>query len=131
MEKMSSWAKRFYGGDLQQTTAIDIVWGVKPNVKDINKWDSDAFGKVTYDNDFDLSSIESQQFIYDICQELKVSYTDHIYNPTEELKCFMFDLIHYSNIIFPLDQSTVPIICVLLLCISFDKYFTLSMHVMQ
>lgn len=45
----------------------------------MDRWDPDDIGKLVYDNDFDMSSSESQQLLYDACQLLKISEYVQLY----------------------------------------------------
>ena len=112
MEKMFWWMYDFYGGNTNQLTQVTVAWGIEPRVdrsgSDI--WSSKDIGRSVYDDSFDLSPTDAQQYIYDICEELKTNHSDRLYSPSTNVKCFMNDLIDYANtsnsLSFPFEFSS-------------------------
>lgn len=49
---------------------LRIIWGVQP-IDDGNYLDPYDRGKLTFDDNFDASSKESQQFLYDLCNDIR------------------------------------------------------------
>ena len=76
----------------------------------IGQWEIEDRGRAIWDNTFDLSPVAAQQHVFDICETLLAS--DKLYNPSQELDCFLYDLIDYANesreLSFPFDFSSDP-----------------------
>ena len=115
MRKAFDYQHFFYGGNINTLTAPQLVWGIHPRMdrSGTDPWKADDVGKVQYDDEFDLSPTDTQQFIYDICQELLTQHTDKVFSPQTELDCFIYDMIDYANttlgMSFPLSFSNDPI----------------------
>lgn len=53
---------------------VITIWGVNGVNRDgSNYWDPEDYGKVKWDNNFDISSPDSQEYLYDSCVELQES----------------------------------------------------------
>ena len=53
---------------------VYLVWGIdKLDRNGLDRWDSTDIGKNVYDTSFDVSPIDHQQRIVDICDDLKAS----------------------------------------------------------
>lgn len=71
------------------------------------RWDSHEYGSVIWDDDFSINSTEAQQFLYDLCQDLKNSslvYAAHL------VTCPIDDFYDYltsndTNLTFPYEPS--------------------------
>ena len=51
---------------------VQVAWGLKGmDLSGTSPWNPDAMGKVIYDEEFDMSSPEAQQHVYDVCQNAK------------------------------------------------------------
>ena len=99
MEKMFWWMDDFYGGNINSLIRVKVAWGIEPRVdrSGTDPWDITDLGRSIYHDDFDLSPVNAQQYIYDICEELKTNHSDQLYSPSTELNCFIYDLIDYAN----------------------------------
>lgn len=62
---------KFSGANQMQITNF-IYWGVQSiDNEDTGLWDPEDIGKVQFDKDFSLSSIEAQKSILSLCEDLK------------------------------------------------------------
>ena len=114
MRKLYTYQDKFYAGNTQALITPYLTYGIDKMIDrtGTDKWDITDLGKIQYDDTFDISSVESQQFIYDICEELKSQHNDRIFQPETELNCFIYDMINYANTTynmeFPLSFSSDP-----------------------
>ena len=64
--------ERFAGGAGTTALYIEIHFGVLDLDKsETSKWDSEDIGTAILDDNFDISSVESQQSILDLCADLR------------------------------------------------------------
>ena len=102
-----------YGGSVGYLVQLALTWGVEPRAdrSGLSRWEIEDRGRTVWDDTFDLSPMAAQQHVFDICETLLAS--DKLYNPSQELNCFLFDLIDYAhesrNLSFPFDFSTDPV----------------------
>ena len=62
---------KFNSGNFDTAMTVTIMHGLKGLDKDgLSQWDIENPGKLTYDNDFDLSTTANQQRLYDICNDV-------------------------------------------------------------
>ncbi len=71
-EKYTSGFKKEYNFEDDQVDLLPyvVVWGLQA-VDNGNHWDPDNTGKVKYDEHFDLSNPDSQQWLYNFCHQMK------------------------------------------------------------
>ena len=56
---------------LDNVVTLDLSWGITGIDRSTgDKWDPDDFGSTIYDDEFDISSAEAQQFILDTCESV-------------------------------------------------------------
>ncbi|QDZ20569.1 patched-related protein [Chloropicon primus] len=62
-----------YGTSSQDYVAsVNVAWGLEGmSLKGTDKWNPEDLGKVTYDEEFDMSSPEAQVHVYNVCQDVK------------------------------------------------------------
>ena len=59
---------------------VNVIWGIdKVDKSGTDQWDVEDYGKLVWDDSFDMSSPETQQFLYDVCVD--TSYSDISYSP--------------------------------------------------
>ena len=114
MTKMYTWQDQFYGGLANQKTSLQIVYGLQKELDktDFDYWNPESIGIEQYDPLFDISSIEAQQHIIYVCDQLLYNLTDDLYEKDEFFTCFMNDFKDYGmsqyNYSFPFQFSVVP-----------------------
>jgi len=58
----------FYADDKDAFARVHLVWGLKGmDQSDINRWDGEDFGKLEYDETFDMTSVDAQRFMRSVC----------------------------------------------------------------
>ena len=101
MEKQIWWMEDFFGGNVNSLVQVNLGWGINeiPDRKGSDPWsvETQDLGTVKYNDDFDLSPINAQQHIANVCDELLTQHTDRLYSPQSRLQCFIYDLIDYAN----------------------------------
>ena len=89
---------------------VELAWGMEPHVdrKGLTRWDVVERGRVIWDEVFDLSPMDAQQHVFGVCQALMAS--DKVYDPSQHLECFLYDLIDYAaqtrGLSFPFNFSS-------------------------
>ena len=107
MQKMTEWPSDYYGGAVSELIHERFVWGVQEwlNRDDWNRWDTQDWGKVEFDDSFDLSPVDAQLHILHVCDVLTNEYRDLLYDPDNTFDCFMYALKDYGenelNLTFP------------------------------
>lgn len=69
-----------------------MFWGVKQINKDsVTLWDPEELGTVEFDESFDLSPVEAQQSILDLCQKLR----NQTFVASSQVTCWIEDFDSY------------------------------------
>eukprot|EP01083_Nonionella_stella_P069779 186219_1 len=85
MQKVSDATNAFTAGETDGLFGVNVVWGVKGvDRRGTSKWDSEDYGVIEWDHDFDFSSIEGQEFMRDTCDDLK---SNHLSFSSETVVC--------------------------------------------
>ena len=106
MQKMIEWPDDYFGGAISELITMRMVWGIEEAVdrENVNTWNPDDWGRVQFDDDFDLSPMAAQEHMMAVCDAL-LNDTDLLYDAQNNLKCFMYDLRAYGersqNLSFP------------------------------
>eukprot|EP01083_Nonionella_stella_P126566 383151_1 len=75
MQKVSDATNAFTAGETDGLFGVNVVWGVKGvDRRGTSKWDSEDYGVIEWDKDFDFSRIEGQEFIRDTCDDSKENH---------------------------------------------------------
>lgn len=97
-------------GEQAQTIVVDMMWGVEGiNKTNVDFFNASDIGTTIWDNEFDMSSREAQQQIYDFCQHLK-SLKDLLYQE-KSVSCWIDDFkswLDSKNERFPIDENRFP-----------------------
>lgn len=94
---------------------VQVAWGLKSmDLSGTSPWNPDAMGEVIYDEDFDMSSPQAQQHVYDVCQNAKSATCSAkgciggMLIRNEEADCFIQefkDWLEANNRTFPLPKD--------------------------
>ena len=53
---------------------VYLAWGLKGmDTSGIDRWDSEDYGKLQYDDDFDLRPTEAQEFLLGVCRQVRLA----------------------------------------------------------
>ena len=75
---------------------VSIHWGVDGiNKEEIGYWDGTSSGELIWDDNFKISSVENQQALLDLCQELKEN-EDLVKDAN--VKCWIQDLLGFYEL---------------------------------
>jgi predicted RND superfamily exporter protein len=101
VSKALNWPSKFYGGSLAAQMDLTFMWGVKtkPDRSDVKRWDTDYYGEVRFDDEFDMSSPGAQQHIKNACDYAQTDWAEDLYDPfnAESFSCFMYPFMSWVN----------------------------------
>ena len=71
---------------------VDLFWGVRDLITtDVDFWEMDDLGELIFDEQFDLSSVEAQQSILDICADLRLQ--NFVFADPNSVDCWLEDFL--------------------------------------
>eukprot|EP00933_Yihiella_yeosuensis_P070912 TRINITY_DN79072_c0_g1_i1.p1 TRINITY_DN79072_c0_g1~~TRINITY_DN79072_c0_g1_i1.p1 ORF type:complete len:946 (-),score=131.26 TRINITY_DN79072_c0_g1_i1:532-3369(-) len=72
------WSESFLSPDYDRNAVITLFWGIKEfDISGMNVYRPDEFsGKTVWDESFDLSTVEAQQFLLETCKKLRALRCD-------------------------------------------------------
>ena len=93
------WIKRLHNWNRYDFTVgnakginVDLFWGVRDLITtDVDFWEMDDLGELIFDEQFDLSSVEAQQSILDICADLRLQ--NFVFADPNSVDCWLEDFL--------------------------------------
>ena len=72
---------------------VSIVWGVKSlDRSSVGLWDPEELGELIWNDEFDITPVENQQALLDLCDELT---DDHALVKEDDVNCWIRDMDVY------------------------------------
>ena len=69
---------------------VSMVWGIKDlDRSEVGLWDPNELGELVWDDEFDISPVDNQQSLMDLCAELS---DDHALVKDDDVKCWINDM---------------------------------------
>ena len=95
MQKSQDEASEFSASETDGLVQLQITFGIVGVDRDgYSRWDPVKYGEVIWDEDFDMSSPEAQQYLLDVCNQTKAS--DLVYS-ADLVVCPIEEFISYLN----------------------------------
>ena len=107
MQSVINFENKFYGNDFNDLVYIDVIWGIDGvNRQNTDWYDPSDYGKIKWDDGFDMSMPETQLFMYDMC----VNLTNNRNLVYDNDNCNFQNIVDYSisiNASFPWTYTNV------------------------